>query len=123
MNKREIGKLGENIACKYLIKNKYKILSKNYHTRFGEVDIIARDLNSLLIFFEVKTRTSDKYGQGFEAVDYYKQQKLVKTTYFYLNENEIKDDNYRIDVLSIDLDFKQRLGRVTHFRNAVGEDE
>ena len=123
MNKREIGKLGEDIACKYLLEKKYKILKRNYHSRFGEVDIIARDSNNLLVFFEVKTRTSGKYGQGFEAVDYYKQQKLVKTTYSYLSENKIKDDNFRIDVLSIDLEFRQRIGKVTHFRNAVGEDE
>lgn len=121
MNRKEIGKLGEDLACNYLLQKKNEILERNYHCRFGEVDIIARDVNKCLIFFEVKTRTNRKYGPGFEAVDYYKQQKLIKTVYFYLNEKKIKSDNFRIDVLSIDLDLNKRKGRVAHFKYAVGE--
>lgn len=121
MNKKKIGKLGEDIGCKYLLKNKYSILERNYHSRFGEIDIIARSFNNILVFIEVKARTSNKYGQGYEAVDYNKQQKIIKTAYFYLNNNKIQNDNFRIDVLSIDLDFRQRVGKITHFRNAVGE--
>ncbi|NQU99821.1 MAG: YraN family protein [Parcubacteria group bacterium] len=122
LNRREIGKLGEDIVCKYLLNKKYKILNRNYHSRYGEVDIITKDLEGFLVFIEVKARTSSKYGQGYEAVDSLKQEKIVKTAYVYLEENKIKDDNYRIDVLSIELDFRHRIGRVTHFYNAVGED-
>jgi len=121
MNKKEIGKLGKDIACKYLLGKKYIILNRNYRQKCGEIDIIVRDLAGFLIFIEVKTRTSNKYGAGYESVDYYKQQKLIKTAYFYLNENKIWDDNFRIDVLSIDLDFKNRKSRVTHLKNAVEE--
>ncbi len=122
MNKREIGKLGENIARKYLLNKKYAILNNNYHSRFGEIDIIARNKENILVFFEVKTRTSNKYGTGYEAVDYYKQQKLIKTAYIYLSKHKIWNNNFRIDVLSIDLDFRQRMSKVTHFKNAVGEE-
>jgi putative endonuclease len=122
LSRREIGKLGEDIACRYLLNKKYKILNRNYHSRYGEVDIIAKDLKGFLVFIEVKARTSSRYGQGYEAVDSLKQEKIVKTAYVYLEENKIRDDNYRIDVLSIYLDFKRRIGKVSHFRNAVWED-
>lgn len=118
-SKKEIGDLGEDIACKYLLKKKYRIIIRNFQKRYGEIDIIARNSNDILVFFEVKTRTSNRYGTGAEAVGYYKQKRLVKTAYFYLNENKIRYDNFRIDVLSIDLDFRKRISRITHFRNAV----
>ena len=53
--KTEIGKRGEDIACQYLIKNKYKILKRNYRERFDEIDIIARSTDGTLVFCEVKT--------------------------------------------------------------------
>lgn len=56
MNKKiEIGRRGEDLACQYLVKNKYKILKRNYREKFDEIDIIARSIDSTLVFCEVKT--------------------------------------------------------------------
>ena len=121
LSKKEIGNLGEKIACKYLQKNNYKIITCNYQKQIGEVDIIAQSPEDVLVFFEIKARTSHKYGTGAESVNKAKQEKLVKTAYTYLQENNIENQNFRIDVISIDLNMKNRKSKVTHYRNAVGE--
>jgi len=55
IRKIEIGKIGEDLACRYLIKHKYKILERNHREKFDEIDIIARSFNGTLVFCEVKT--------------------------------------------------------------------
>ena len=72
------GKLGEDAACKYLKKQNYQILERNYRKRYGEIDIIAQKSNKL-IFAEVKTRSGERYGTPSEAVTFSKQQKIIKT--------------------------------------------
>ena len=58
-----LGKLGEKIAEKYLIKNKYTIIEKNFYSKQGEIDIIAEEKDTReIVFIEVKTRTNSKYG-------------------------------------------------------------
>ncbi len=54
-NKTEIGLRGENLACEFLVRKKYKILKRNYREKFDEIDIIARAINGTLVFCEVKT--------------------------------------------------------------------
>lgn len=101
MSNKIKGKYGEDIAVKYLIKNGYKIVERNYHfSRYGEIDIIALDKDTLC-FIEVKTRTTEKFGTGFEAVDRIKLSKIFKCTLSYLSSTKIPYKNYRIDVISI----------------------
>ena len=71
-----IGNFGEDEAIRYLIKNKYKIIERNYSCKLGEIDIIAKD-KDVLVFIEVKTRTNDKYGSPSLAVNYYKKRKII----------------------------------------------
>ena len=68
-NKQEIGKIGEDIACSYLEKNNYKIICRNYRTKTGEIDIIARDITKEIVFIEVKTRQNLKYGYPIDAIN------------------------------------------------------
>lgn len=86
-DKREVGIFGEDFTEKYLKKNGYKILSRNFHSRFGEIDIIAKN-KTYIIFVEVKTRSEGAIYSPREAVDYYKQQKCIKTAEYYLVNNE-----------------------------------
>ncbi|MBQ9248330.1 MAG: YraN family protein, partial [Ruminococcus sp.] len=65
---RQFGDLGEKLAAKYLKEHGCKILKKNYKTKLGEVDIIARD-GGEIAFIEVKTRSADPYLSGMYAVD------------------------------------------------------
>ena len=71
----ELGKFGEDIAGKFLENIGYKIIDKNFKTKFGEIDIIAKDKNTF-VFIEVKTRNSDEYGAPQLAVNNYKKKRL-----------------------------------------------
>lgn len=109
------GKLGENEACKYLKKNKYEILERNYSKRCGEIDIIAQKENKIA-FVEVKTRSKTEYGEPSEAVTYQKQQKIKKTALFYIGEKDI-DADFSFDIIEIIIDNKKVLS-VNHIENA-----
>ncbi len=80
------GVYGEDYTVKYLKKHGYKILERNFHSRFGEIDIIASK-KGIIAFVEVKTRGENSIYAPREAVDYYKQQKCIKTAEYYLVNN------------------------------------
>ncbi|MCD6461089.1 YraN family protein [bacterium] len=95
-----IGGKGECEAEAYLKKIGYRILDTNYHTPLGEIDIIALD-GDILVFVEVKTRSSDKYGSGFYAVAHKKQIRMTKAALLYITKKEYDFPSYRFDVVSI----------------------
>lgn len=117
MNRVQKGKKGERIAVDYLTKNNYQIIKQNYYAPGGEIDIIAWDeKNQELVFIEVKSRASDKYGYAEEAVDDYKLGKIVKAVGHYLNKVAYAG-SYRFDCLSIEFDYAIKKARVRHFKN------
>jgi putative endonuclease len=94
-----LGQRGEGLAATFLRKKGYKIIAQNYKTSIGEIDIIARDRETL-VFVEVKTRESLQYGQPFEAVNRYKKRKISNVATLYLKRlDEIPP--CRFDVVSI----------------------
>ncbi len=100
-NKREKGKTYENMAISYLEKLGYTILHKNFHTRYGEIDIIAEEGNNL-VFIEVKGRTSTKFGYPEESINISKINKLITTAEIYLSKYVNKDyEEIRFDVITI----------------------
>ncbi|MDR0800521.1 MAG: YraN family protein [Endomicrobium sp.] len=99
-NARDIGFEKEKAVVKYLKKLKYEILTTNFKTNFGEIDIIARQ-NDTIVFVEVKYRKSSYSGTPQEAVTVKKQQKIIKSAVVYIKQNNIKD-NIRFDVASVD---------------------
>lgn len=96
------GKLGENIACVFLSHEGYRIIEKNFRTRFGEIDIIAEN-NKTICFIEVKARSGTGYGLPEEFVDERKQEKLVKTALGYITSRNINSADMRFDIVSVDL--------------------
>ena len=107
------GRKGEQIALEYLKKQGFKILETNKHfSRFCEVDIIALDRDTL-VFAEVKTRSSERYGIPLEAITKEKYNNIRKGLYMYLQENP-KYKKYRIDAISILL--KPKL-EIKHMKN------
>ncbi len=82
-NHRDVGFHYEDLACEYLKEQGYTIIERNYHNRFGEIDIIARE-GDYLVFVEVKYRSDDSYGYPEEFVNYRKQRKIIKTAEYYL---------------------------------------
>lgn len=83
-SKRDIGYAGETAVCKFLRKNGYEILKKNYTVRGGEIDIIAKK-NDCVVFVEVKTRKLDAFQSGEEAVTKSKQKRIIKTAKRYFS--------------------------------------
>jgi len=100
--KQEIGKLGEDEAEKYLIKNNYEIIERNFICKFGEIDIIAKDIDKKeIVFIEVKTRNNKAYGVPAEAVDFYKKKHIVKSAKYFIHINTLEDEYTRIDVIEV----------------------
>jgi putative endonuclease len=100
MEKKELGKKGEEVALRFLKKNGYRIIEQNYICKMGEMDIIAREKDTL-VFIEVKTRTSTEFGPPQLAVHSSKQRQLSKVALNYLNEKRLKDVKARFDVVAI----------------------
>lgn len=119
--KKVSGDFGEEYTVKYLKKKGYKILSRNFHSRFGEIDIIAAD-KSVIAFVEVKTRSQGALFSPREAVDFYKQQKCIKTAQFYLVNNP-SDLQPRFDVSEIIISKDEKAEVITHnyIENAFSE--
>lgn len=103
---REIGILGERLAVKYLKNKQYIILDRNYRCRQGEMDIIAKD-NEEIVFIEVKTRTTIKFGRPAEAVNYIKREHLQNIARYYLYTKKITKIPIRFDVIEIYLGNKE----------------
>jgi putative endonuclease len=93
--------LGENASCEYLEKKGYKILERNFRKGYGEIDIIALYQNTL-VFIEVKTRSSLKYGTPFEAIPPTKLNLLIRgaSFYKYVLHPELPDE-LRIDAIGV----------------------
>lgn len=112
MNKRKIGNKYEDIACKYLEKNFYLIVERNFFTRNGEIDIVAKN-EGYLCFIEVKYRKEKGLTSGLDAIDKKKQETIYNVAKYYLYKNKFnKDTACRFDVVSIDGD------KITLVKNA-----
>ena len=98
--KRKIGNLGEQEVVTYLKTKGYKILARNFLKPYGEVDIIAMK-DDIVCFIEVKTRKNTRYGTPREAVNYYKQQRIIKASQAYMIENKLTDYLMRFDVAEV----------------------
>jgi putative endonuclease len=98
-----LGADGERAAEKFLRRQRYAILARNYRCRSGEIDLIALD-GSTVVFIEVKTRTQLGFGSPLEAVDRRKQHQIQRAALQYLSENRLHDRNARFDVVGVWLD-------------------
>ena len=99
------GREGEELAVRFLKKSGYGIVERNYRCPYGEIDIIARD-GKVLVFVEVKARTSGAFGLPKESVDRRKQRHIIKASADYLAKNGLAESPARFDVVSIEIDGK-----------------
>ena len=100
MQKKELGKKGEELALRFLKKRGYRIIERNYVCKMGEMDIIAKEKDTLA-FVEVKTRTSTLFGPPQLAVNSMKQRQLSKVALNFLKEKQLEDVKARFDVVAI----------------------
>lgn len=94
------GRLGEEEAVSFLEKQGYKIIARNFKTKLGEIDIIAKDKDTIC-FIEVKTRSSDKFGLPSESVTGFKQRQIAKAAIVFLKDKNMLDSAARFDIVSI----------------------
>ena len=100
MGSRELGQKAEVRACRFLKRKGFKILERNYTRSSGEIDIIARE-GDTLCFIEVKMRTSGDFGLPADAVTEKKQRKISLVAREYLASHHLEDSPVRFDVISI----------------------
>lgn len=100
--RQTLGKAGEDIVCRELSRRGYEILARRHRTRYGEIDIIARDAETT-VFVEVKTRDGSNYGSGAESVAPWKQQRLARMAIDYAGRHGLLDTPCRIDVVQVDV--------------------
>ncbi len=112
-----LGMYGEETAVKFLENNGYTILTTNYSCRFGEIDIVAAD-GDTVAFIEVKTRSSNKFGQPSEAVNYPKQMKIIKTALHYITNKKLTDYMSRFDIVEISVDAYNKASEIVLIRDA-----
>ncbi len=109
-NNSFLGKKGEDLACDYLKKSKYKVIERNFRTKFGEIDIVAKKKKQL-IFVEVKYGSKDAYLR----VDRKKFKKISMTAHSFVEKKgDFGTDSYRIDVIAI-----SKEGEVFHFEDVA----
>lgn len=115
MNKVELGRLGEELARNYLEKKGYIILAANYRTPFGELDLVARD-DETIVFVEVRTRSTVNYGTPFESITHSKQERLIRLALQFCAHHYLYSKNLRFDVIGIIL--KNNQPTIEHISNA-----
>ena len=119
---KEVGRWGEEIAAAYLKQKGYLIVARNFYTPEGEIDLIAfqKDIEEgILVFVEVKTRTSEKYGYPEEAFTRKKYDHLLNAIDRYLQDQPDLRDAWQIDVIAVQ---RLNVGKppdIEHFENIV----
>lgn len=101
-DKLAVGKRGEDEAVRFLKKNGYKIIERNYRCRHGELDIVAMD-GEIISFIEVKTRATDSFGTPAGSVDERKQRHITKASMTYIAEKGLGEMPARFDVVSVEV--------------------
>ena len=116
--KRMTGDAGERIALVYLKKLGYRILESNFRTPFGEIDIIAKH-KGVMVFVEVKSRTTSSFGPPYLSVTKSKERHIVKNALFYLKRRRIINAYWRIDIVSVKLNYDRKLESIELIESAV----
>ena len=117
---RAVGIKGENLALEFLKRKGYKIAATNLRTPFGELDIVARKEN-IIVFVEVKTRTSLSLGPPHISVTKLKQRSIIKNALYYLKRYGLTHSYWRIDVVSVLLGPGHDAESIELIENAVEE--
>jgi putative endonuclease len=108
------GRLGERIACRYLLRRKYDILARRFRGLRGELDIVMLD-GDTLVFVEVKTRSTRQYGDPYEFVDWEKQQKLRMTAEEFISRHDMGHLGYRFDIVEV-VAAGKKTEEIAHYR-------
>ncbi len=114
---KNIGSYGEDLACNFLSKKDHIIMIRNFNTRHGEIDIISR-INDIIVFTEVKSRYSKKFGSPSQSITFIKKNTIKKTALYFLYKNNLHNINIRFDVIEVILNYYDNEYYINHFENA-----
>ncbi|MFQ5583106.1 MAG: YraN family protein, partial [Calditrichia bacterium] len=114
-DKKAFGKWGEDIAEKYLREKGFSIITRNFRAERGEIDIVARD-GDCVVFVEVKTGNSHKFGPPEERITMAKRRQLYKIASHYIQQNPGEEVDYRFDAVIID--GTQQKYEIRYYKNA-----
>ena len=111
---QRVGREGEERAALYLQQNGFEIIARNFRTRHGEIDLIARE-RGVVVFVEIKTCSSDAFGRPESWVTPLKQRRIAGAALHWIHQNHCENQDCRFDVIAIDL---RESGGLQHIRNA-----
>lgn len=114
--KKDTGKIGEDIAARFLARKSYRILERNWKMKGGEIDIVADDRGTM-VFVEVKARSSTEYGTGEEAITEHKKDKIINAAKACL-KHKGEDHPCRFDVISILFEKNGKIKEINHIEDA-----
>jgi putative endonuclease len=117
-SRKKLGAWGEKVAATKLEADGYQIIARNWRCQQGEIDLIVKAGDGLLVFVEVKTRKGRGMGLPEEALTTHKSAKLIQLAQIYLGEHDL-DVDWRIDLVAVELDSGGKLLRCEHITNAV----
>ncbi|MDD5146217.1 MAG: YraN family protein [Candidatus Pacebacteria bacterium] len=121
MNTKILGSKGEEAAVQYLKKKGYRILERNFKTKWGELDIVVQK-DGKIIFVEVKTLRQKSDFAPEDQVNFKKKQQLIKMAQIYLSYKHLSlDIDYQIDIVAIEVDWAVEVVNVKHFKNAIAD--
>lgn len=121
MSTKDLGKLGEDLAVDFLKKNGYRILTRNFRSKFGEIDIVGIDPSTssgpTLVFVEVKTRWSRTFGSPEEAITSWKIRSIIKTGQYFKLLHPQTPEALRLDAVVIEMNKDGQVQRIEIVRN------
>lgn len=120
LSRKQLGALGERHAARFLRAKGYRLLEANFTTRYGELDLIARD-NDTLVFVEVRTRTSEETMTPLSSVNERKQEHVIRTARAYLRTRRLPECPCRFDVVEVIATPTGRVREVRHYAGAFVE--
>jgi putative endonuclease len=115
--RKVLGSEGETAAAGWLEARGYQILARNVRTRAGEIDLVA-DQDGLVVFVEVKSRTSARFGHPGEAVVARKQRRLTRLAAAFLQAHNLLRRSVRFDVIAVHCDPTGRVREIEHVPDA-----
>lgn len=118
LSNREVGIWGEDAAAAMIGQRGWMVIGRNIRTPYGEIDLIGQ-LDAMVVFIEVKTRSSKAYGQPEEAITRIKGEHMLNAALWYIQEHPELSEDWRIDVISIEVKAGEEGYTMEWFENAV----
>jgi putative endonuclease len=117
-SRQNLGKRGEALAAQHLLRRGWRVLGRNLRSPYGEIDVVARDAAGVLVFVEVRARSSRAFGTPEESITPAKRERMARCALDYLSRTPQPDQEWRIDLVAIEL-VDGRVARLEHHEHVL----